>query len=133
MVQAAERKRQRYAEKKARAGKGLLTPKEAVQREKERNTAKAWRAADPKRPMARDIHYNSDREVPFMLPSSTSRHCLYQRSKKRQRITLGPENGRASAHTAQSATMMMAFTPKANLLPEMLAMFDRDTVHAPLA
>ena len=39
---SAEKKRQIYAEKKARGEKGLLTPKELVQREKGRTDAIAW-------------------------------------------------------------------------------------------
>jgi hypothetical protein len=42
MVQTAEQKKRIYAEKKARAEKGLLTPKELVQREKGRTDAIAW-------------------------------------------------------------------------------------------
>ena len=122
MPDTAEQKRQRWAEKKARAEKGLLTPTELAQREKARSNANAWNAANPKKSKARDIHHHA--EVPFMLPSSTSQHCLYQRSRKRQRITLDPESGRSSADTARSVAQMIALTPKANLLPEMLAMSD---------
>ena len=122
MVQTAEQKKRIYAEKKARAEKGLLTPKELVQREKGRVYSRAWSAANPEYSMARYTDYNA--EVPFMLLSSTSRHCLNQRSKKRQRVTLNPESGRSSVQDAISVTQMMNLTPKANLLPEMQAMFD---------
>ena len=121
MPDTAEQKKRRYAEKKARAEKGLLTPKELEMKEKGRLLANAWYYSNPEKAKAFQNLYS--REVPFMLPSSTSWHCLYQRSKKRQRITLGPENGRASRYNARSITQMMAITPKGNLLPEMQAMF----------
>ena len=119
---SAEKKRQIYAEKKARGEKGLLTPKELVQREKGRVYSRAWSAANPEYSMARYTDYNA--EVPFMLLSSTSRHCAYQRAKKRQRFTLDPVNGRSSGRNSQSATKLMAMTPKANPIPEIKAMFD---------
>ena len=91
-------------------------------KEKGRLSANAWYYSNPEKAMAFQNEYSG--KVPVMLPSSTSRHCLYQRSKKRQRITLNPENGRDSRSNAISITQTMTLTPKANLLPEMQAMFD---------